>query len=89
MSLRHQEARVLVMSPEASEDHLLLDEQQARLLEGLRSLSVRQRDCLLLRFYLDLSERQIAETLAISPNSVKTHCRRGLAALRTMLEVAT
>ena len=88
MSLRHQEERVLVMSPEAPEDHLLLDEQQARILEGLRSLSVRQRDCLVLRFYLDLSERQIAETLGISPNSVKTHCRRGLAALRTMLEVA-
>jgi DNA-directed RNA polymerase specialized sigma24 family protein len=43
---------------------------------------------LVLRFYLDLSERQIAETLGISPNSVKTHCRRGRAALRTMLEVA-
>jgi DNA-directed RNA polymerase specialized sigma24 family protein len=42
-----------------------------------------------LRFYLELSEREIASTLAISPNSVKTHCRRGLAAMAGILEAGS
>ena len=55
-------------------------------LGALRQLSDRQRSCLVLRFYLQLSEREIAETLSISNNSVKTHCRRGMAALESLLE---
>jgi DNA-directed RNA polymerase specialized sigma24 family protein len=39
-----------------------------------------------LRFYLELSEKEIATTLEISANSVKTHCRRGLAAMAAALE---
>ena len=82
MSLRHQEANPMGMTPDAPEDSLLLSEQQSLLLDEVRDLSPRQRDCLLLRFYLELSEREIADVLSISPNSVKTHCRRGLASLR-------
>ena len=82
MSLRHQAAVPAGSDPEAPEDLLLLDEEQKRLLDEVHALSARQRDCLLLRFYLDLSEREIADMLSISPNSVKTHCRRGLASLR-------
>jgi RNA polymerase sigma factor (sigma-70 family) len=82
MSLRHQEAVRAGSTPDAPEDLLILDEQQARILDELRALSPRQRDCIFLRFYLELSEREIADTLSISRNSVKTHCRRGLASLR-------
>ena len=82
MSLRHQEAVPAETAPEAPEDRLLLDEEQMRLLDEVRALSPRQRDCIFLRFYLELSEREIADVLSISPNSVKTHCRRGLASLR-------
>ena len=82
MSLRHQEAVPAGTTPEAPEDRLLLDEEQMRLLDEVRALSPRQRDCIFLRFYLELSEREIADVLSISPNSVKTHCRRGLASLR-------
>jgi RNA polymerase sigma-70 factor (sigma-E family) len=82
MSLRHQEAVPAGSAPEAPDDRLLLNEEQARLLDQVRDLSPRQRDCILLRFYLELSQREIAEVLDISPNSVKTHCRRGLASLR-------
>ena len=56
-------------------------------MEALRTLPGRQRDCLVLRFYFELTEREIAETLSISVNSVKTHCRRGIATLRRDLEV--
>jgi DNA-directed RNA polymerase specialized sigma24 family protein len=38
-----------------------------------RHLSRRQRECLVLRYYLDLPEAGIAATLGISPGSVKTH----------------
>lgn len=86
MSLRHQEALTPEASPEAPEDRILLDAEQARVIEALRSLPPRQRDCLVLRFYLELSGPEIAETVGISANSVKTHCRRGLASLRALLE---
>ncbi len=82
MSLRHQEALPAGSSPEAPEDALLLDQQRLRVVEELRQLSPRQRDCILLRFYLELTEVETAEVLGISNNSVKTHCRRGMEALR-------
>ena len=45
----------------------------------------RQREVLALRYYLDLSEREIAETLEISQGAVKSHASRGAAALRRSL----
>lgn len=50
-------------------------------LESLRGLPRRQRQVLALRYYLDLSEAEIAAELGISAGSVKTHASRGLAAL--------
>jgi RNA polymerase sigma factor (sigma-70 family) len=47
---------------------------------------VRQREVLALRYYLDLSEAEIAATLGISAGSVKTHAHRGLATLAEQLE---
>lgn len=87
MSLRHAEALTPAQSPEAPEDRVILDEQQTAVISALEDLPARQRQCLLLRFYFDLSEREIGQTLRISPNSVKTHCRRGMEALRRNLEV--
>jgi RNA polymerase sigma-70 factor (sigma-E family) len=57
-----------------------------RVLAALRSLPDRQREVLALRYYLDLSEAEIATTLGISSGSVKTHAHRGLAALAERLE---
>jgi RNA polymerase sigma-70 factor (sigma-E family) len=51
------------------------------------ALPERQRECLVLRYYLDLSEAEIATTLGISTGSVKTHAHRGLATLAARLEV--
>jgi RNA polymerase sigma-70 factor (sigma-E family) len=61
-------------------------EDRHEMLAALRSLSARQRECLVLRFYLDLSEAEIALTLGISAGSVKTHTHRGLAALAARME---
>jgi DNA-directed RNA polymerase specialized sigma24 family protein len=39
-----------------------------------------------LRYYMDLPISEIADTLGLSPNSVKTHLQRGLRALAHVLE---
>ena len=55
---------------------------------GLEALPRRQREVLVLRYYLDQSEAEIARTLSISVGSVKQHASRGLATLTTRLEAA-
>lgn len=61
-------------------------EDEREVLAALRALPRRQRECLALRYYLDLSEADIAATLGISTGSVKSHSHRGLAALASKLE---
>ena len=60
--------------------------ERAEILAALRALPRRQRETLVLRYYADLSEIQIADTLGISQGAVKSHAFRGLAALRNLLE---
>lgn len=66
---------------------VLAGEARAAVFEALGRLPQRQRECVVLRWYGDLSERAIAEALGISGGSVKTHLHRGLAALAADLEV--
>lgn len=84
MSLRHQGAMRRPEIAPSFEDEAIA-EADHETLGALRTLPDRQRACLVLRYYLDLSEREIADTLGISKNSVKTHTRRGLTALEARL----
>jgi RNA polymerase sigma-70 factor (sigma-E family) len=59
--------------------------ERDRVIAALRKLPPRQRECLVLRYYADLSEAQIAEAMGISTGAVKSHASRGMAALRTAL----
>jgi RNA polymerase sigma-70 factor (sigma-E family) len=59
--------------------------RRATVLDALRRLPTRQREVLALRYYLDLSEAEIADTLGISRGAVKSHASRGAAALRADL----
>jgi RNA polymerase sigma-70 factor (sigma-E family) len=68
------------------ESDVLEREQHHVVIAALRSLPDRQRECLALRYYLDLSEAEIAATLGISAGSVKTHVHRGLSRLAERLE---
>ena len=86
LSLRHQDSMIDSRTPETPEDRVVRTESQTEVIDALNRLSPRQRDCLILRFYMDLTEKQIASTLSISPNSVKTHCQRGMAILSGLLE---
>jgi RNA polymerase sigma-70 factor (sigma-E family) len=54
---------------------------------ALRALPERQRQVIVLRYYLDLSEADIAGTLGVSAGSVKSHAARGLASLARRLEL--
>lgn len=85
LSLRHQDAEP-ARTPAQPDDQITRNEEQEKVLSALGELSPRQRDCLVLRYFFELAEREIAATLEISPNSVKTHTRRGLAALESILE---
>ncbi|HEX5494047.1 MAG TPA: SigE family RNA polymerase sigma factor [Mycobacteriales bacterium] len=60
--------------------------ERDRVVAALGTLPARQRECLVLRYYADMSEAQIAETMRISPGAVKSHASRGMAALRARLE---
>jgi RNA polymerase sigma-70 factor (sigma-E family) len=64
----------------------LAAEEHRRVVEALRRLPRRQQEAVVLRFYLELSEREIAEAMGVSAGSVKTHLHRGLAALTPLLE---
>jgi RNA polymerase sigma-70 factor (sigma-E family) len=72
-----------VGSPEARAEQR--DDERA-VLESLKTLPARQREVLVLRYWMELSEAEIADTLGISAGSVKTHAHRGLHALATILE---
>ena len=53
---------------------------------ALRCLPVRQRAVLVLRYYDDLPEREVADLLGLSVGTVKSHTARGLERLRVELE---
>ena len=89
--LRHRgvEARYVVPAVRhlhGADEAALVSERRAAVLDALRALPERQREVLALRYYLDLSEADIAATLGISRGAVKSHASRGVAALRSLME---
>ncbi len=72
--------------PEQPDDAAGRRDDEAALLAALRRLPDRQRDVLVLRYWMDLSEAEIAATLGIGAGTVKTHAKRGLDSLAARLE---
>ena len=60
-------------------------DDRGELAAALRLLPRRQREVLVLRYYLDLDVAEIAGTLGISPSTVRATSTRGLAALARVL----
>ncbi|MEU9301306.1 SigE family RNA polymerase sigma factor [Streptomyces sp. NPDC048269] len=58
------------------------------LIKAMRGLQRRQREVLVLRYFADMTEAQVAETLGVSLGSVKAYGSRGIAALRVAMEAA-
>ncbi|MFJ8158136.1 SigE family RNA polymerase sigma factor [Streptomyces sp. NPDC094468] len=66
---------------------LLLAEEHRQVFDALAQLTARQREVLVLRYWSDLTEAQIADTLGISRGTVKSTASRALATLEKLLEV--
>jgi len=71
--------------PSAEHGALVLLERHA-VVAALRALPDRQREAIVLRYYADLSEAEIAASMGISRGAVKSHTFRGMTALRAALE---
>ena len=70
----------------SAETHAMATQTRALVMGALHQLPTRQREVLVLRYYSDLSEAEIADALEISRGAVKSHAHRGLTTLRTTLE---
>lgn len=83
-----EEAMVLGADTDTSPDGADGRADRDRLREALRVLPARQREAVVLRHWLDLSEEQCARELGCSVGTVKSLASRGRAALRLSLEHA-
>jgi RNA polymerase sigma factor (sigma-70 family) len=69
----------------SAESEVILSEDRRQVLDALASLPRRRREVLVLRYYLGLSEAEIAAVLGISPGTVKSTAARGLTTLARVL----
>jgi RNA polymerase sigma factor (sigma-70 family) len=70
---------------DSSEQVAILRENHREVLAALAVLPPRTREALVLRYWLDLSEREMAQAMRVSAGTVKSHVSRGLAALARAL----
>lgn len=79
-------AQPVQQQPESAETAMLASEQRAAVHRALRRLPDRQREAVLLRYYLDLSAEEAAVTMGIGPSSVRSATHRALATLGNLLQ---
>jgi len=70
----------------SAEQGAITQMERSAVVAALRALPLRQREALVLRYYADLSEGQIAAAMGITTGAVKSHTARGMSALRSALE---
>ncbi|GAA3162090.1 MULTISPECIES: RNA polymerase sigma factor [Streptomyces] len=70
----------------SAEERIVLDEEHREVLAALGKLTARRREVLVLRYWGELSEAEIARTLGISRGAVKSLASRALKALEKILE---
>ena len=70
----------------SAEHGALVQLERSAVITTLRKLPGRQREAIVLRYYADLSEAEIAAAMGISCGAVKSHTARAIAALRADLE---
>src|SRR5580693_994306 len=92
---RHRHLRVVRLRTPAgrhedsSEQVVMVKEDHREVLAALAGLPPRRREAIVLRYWLDLSEREIAAAMGVSPGTVKSNVSRGLAALAQALRDRT
>ncbi|GGQ51231.1 RNA polymerase sigma factor [Couchioplanes azureus] len=86
---RRRTARAYVPPPAgtvpAAEDQMLLSEGDHEVLAALAKLTVRQRQVMVLRYWSEMSEQEIANVLDVSRGTVKSTAHRALTLLRGLL----
>ncbi|MFU9037813.1 MULTISPECIES: SigE family RNA polymerase sigma factor [Streptomyces] len=70
----------------SAEERIVLDEEHREVFAALSGLTARRREVLVLRYWGDLTEAQIADTLGISRGAVKSIASRALDSLEKILE---
>ncbi len=70
----------------SAEESALVGEANREVLAALRFLPARQREAVVLRHYLGLSEEQTAQVMKVTRGTVKSATSRGLAALARVLK---
>jgi RNA polymerase sigma-70 factor (sigma-E family) len=89
-ALRRQAVRravVMFQPPAASAEALVLSgEERQEVMQAVRRLPARQREVLVLRFYLDLPDDEIARLMSIRPSTVRSAAARALEALGRALK---
>ena len=86
--VQRQARRDAARPPEHAADpvqQVVAEARRDQVLAALAGLPQRQREVIALRFYAELSEAEIADTLGISRGAVKSHAARGAAHLRQTL----
>ena len=71
---------------ESAEAIAMLGEAHREVLTAVRRLPDRQREAVVLRYYLDMTEDQAAQAMGVSRGTVKSATSRGIAALARMLK---
>jgi RNA polymerase sigma-70 factor (sigma-E family) len=79
-------AATVAVAGESAETAVLVGEEHQRVLTAIRALPDRQREALVLRFYLDMSEAEAARAMGITRGTVKSATSRAVAALGRMLK---
>jgi len=70
----------------SAEATVISGEDRREVMRALRQLPARQREALVLRYYLDLSPEEIATVMGIGPSSVRSATHRALSSLGRMLK---
>ena len=78
-----------VMAADGADAALLAAEERRAVLAALRELPGRQREALVLRYFLDLPDAEIARSMGIRPGTVRSAVHRGLAALERVMREET
>jgi len=82
---RHPSFADDVLTADSADAPVLLAEEYREVLAALHRLPARQREVIVLRYWAELTEAQIAGTLGISLGTVKASASRGRDAIESML----
>jgi RNA polymerase sigma-70 factor (sigma-E family) len=79
-------AALLEPAAESAEARVLLGEEHREVLAALRALPGRQREAVVLRHCLGLTEQEVAQAMNVTRGTVKSASHRGITALARILK---